>query len=32
MSFDSVYKGPAQSRHSKAVKGNIFNDSRYELN
>lgn len=32
MSFDSVYKGPTQSRKSKAVKGQVFKDSRYELN
>ena len=32
MSFDSIYKGPSQSRHSKAVKGQVFKDSRYSLN
>ena len=31
MSFDSIYKGPTQSRKSKQVKGKIFTDTRYEL-
>ena len=31
MSFDSIYKGPTQSRKSKQVKGQQFTDSRYTL-